>query len=113
MRIAVSKPDLAWVATTVIRPALGPARTLQDASSVAPFQLAYTVVLPFARAGDAHGRGERQADPLLERRPVGEVGPGELAFEQQLAGAAYSEKYGSEPQPTNTLPFGSGCVSPM
>ena len=37
-------------------------------------------------------RVQRQADPRLERRAVGEVGPGQFAFEQQLARAGCTRR---------------------
>ena len=60
----------------------GPSRTRP---AVAPFQLAYTVVLPPVWRAAPTGGVSGIADPLLERRSVAEVGPREFPFEQQLA----------------------------
>src|SRR5579884_336343 len=39
--------------------------------------------------------------------------PGKRASSSMLPDESYSEKNGAEPQPTNSLPFGSGSRLPM
>src|SRR6266566_542825 len=57
MRIVVSKPRAGLLATARRRPALAPASTRQEATSVAPFQLAdTTIAAPPAPANASEGR---------------------------------------------------------
>src|SRR5271170_6794314 len=105
--MALSKPDLPACATAVGAPEAPAPSTRQEASSVAPFQLAYTTVLPLlsvraAPAGLVSGRPSHGASVARYVR----LEPGSSPSNSSLPLRLYSAKYGSEPQPTNTLPLG-------
>src|SRR5829696_10317879 len=111
--ITVSKPFLGTEAVGSNRSSPGPARTCQVATSVAPFQLTYSVTsssdpCSVTRAGSPcgcpfHGKRKARYDSSSE---------GKLASKSSSPSSLNSEKYGSLPQPMNTLPLGNTCRLP-
>src|SRR5438128_807738 len=102
--MALSKPELGrrLSSTFIGCPALTAASTRQAATPVAPFQLAYTVlVLPARRSAPAGAVLGRPSHGAIVARYV-RSGPGSSPSKSSFPERLYSEKYGSEPQPTKT-----------
>ncbi len=81
---------------------------------VAPFQLAYTVVLPCAlRASPLGGVSGLPVQVSVNRARWLRSLPGKAALSSTRPAFWYSEKYGWDPHPTRTLPSGSSWVLPV
>src|SRR5215216_6260199 len=111
--MAVSNPLRGADPTDSSWSGLAPASTSQVEASVAPFQLTYSVTSPSGPAS-ATTAGASLGCPFHGKRKARyDSSSGvKLASKSSLPSRPNSEKNGSLPHPTNTLPFGNSCTLP-
>ena len=89
-----------------------PAKTVQEATSVAPFQLAYMIAPPSARRTAMDGRSVGWPFHSLENARYDCAPDAIVPSRSSRPSGRNSEKRGCAPQPTNMPPSGSVCALP-